>query len=351
MSRLLKIVFMGAFFVALVTAIVWISANRPRVMVLQSYAPDYVWTREIDVGLDRILSSKSWIDIRYHYMESKKHSSADYLRRTGISVRKVIESIEPDVLIAVDDNAQKYAAKHFVDHPRIKIVFAGINGSIDPYGYDKANNVTGILERKPVRALVEMISAISKSTGLAHQPRAVFLSDLSHSTERDGHYLETQDWAPVSYGGRVAFDTFEAWQAYVLSAADKTDFLLVGGYRKLYRDQAEKDREGDRKTYVSSSEVARWTEEHSPVPVIGMNVFNTEDGVMASVGVSPYEQGETAASMALDLIDGEKGIADVAIRTSQHYVIALRRSALEKRNIQLPQVFEAYARSTNNFIP
>jgi hypothetical protein len=32
-------------------------------------------------------------------------------------------------------------------------------------------------------------------------------------------------------------------------------------------------------------------------------------------------------------------------------VIALRRSALEKRNIQLLQVFEAFARSTNNFIP
>lgn len=351
MSRLLKIAFMGAFFVALVTAIVWVSTNRPRIMVLQSYAPDYVWTRDIDVGLMRVLNGKSWIDIRYHYMESKKHSSKGYLRRTGISVRKVIESVEPDVLIAVDDNAQNYAAKYFVDHPRIKIVFAGVNGSIVPYGYDKANNVTGILERKPVRALVEMVSAITKSTGLSHQPRSVFLSDLSHSTERDGNYLKTQDWSPVSYGGRVAFDTFDAWQAYVLSAADKTDFLLVGGYRKLYRNQADKDRKGERKTYVPSSEVASWTEENSPVPVIGMNVFNTEDGVMASVGVSPYEQGEMAARMALDLIKGERGIADVAIRTSEQYVIALRRSALEKRNIQLPQVFEAYARSTNNFIP
>jgi len=57
--------------------------------------------------------------------------------------------MEPDVLIAVDDNAQKYAAKYFVNHPRIKIVFSGINGSVQPYGYDTANNVTGILERNP----------------------------------------------------------------------------------------------------------------------------------------------------------------------------------------------------------
>ena len=90
---------------------------------------------------------------------------------------------------------------------------------------------------------------------------------------------------------------------------------------------------------------AEFIECMKPPLIRAMNVFNTEGGVMASVGVSPYEQGETAARIALYLINGERCVADIAIQTSQQYVIALRRSALEKRNIQLLQVFEAFARS------
>jgi len=195
------------------------------------------------------------------------------------------------------------------------------------------------------------MKVIGDAMGMGGPLRAVFLSDRSHSTERDGKYIETQDWAPILYQGRIAFDTFEAWQKYVLTAADKSEFLLVGGYRKLYRNAAERDKKGGKRTYVSSSEVAHWTEENSPVPVIGMNVFNTNDGIMASVGVSPYEQGEKAAIMALDLISEKKRIKDMGVQTSQQYVISLRRSALEKREIKLPQVFEAFARTTNNYIP
>lgn len=344
MGRYLKLTFMSAFFVSLIVAIILISANRPRILILHSYDPSYVWTRDINVGLERVLESKSWIDIRYQYMDGKKHSSKDYQRRAGISARKVIDNMEPDVLIAIDDNAQKYAAMFYANHPKIKIVFAGINGSVQPYGYNEANNVTGILERKPVRALVELMKTISDNTGGSEHPRAVFLSDESHSTERDANYMETQDWAPAVYEGRVAFGTFEDWQSYVLNAAENTDFLLVGGYRKLRRS-------GDDGSKVPSSEVAKWTEQNSPVPVIGMNVFNTNDGVMASVGVSPYEQGVVAANMALDLIAGGKTIKDIKVQTSQNYIISLRKSALEKRDIVLPQVFEAFARTTDNYLP
>ena len=352
MGKQLKIAFMGAFFLGLIVVVMWANANRPRIMILHSYSDDYVWTREINVGLNRVLADKSWIDIRRYFMETKKHSSKDYQRRVGINVRRVIANVEPDILIAVDDDAQRLAAKYFVNHPRIKIIFAGVNGSAKPYGYEGANNVTGIYERKPVRALVEMMATISAKTGIQGTPKAVFISDMSHSAERDNNYMITQDWAPVSYGGHKGFETFDAWQQYVLSAKQSgADFLLIGGYRKLYRNDVELNKDGKRKRFVPSREVATWTEANSPVPVIGMNVFNTEDGAMVSVGVSPYEQGETAANMALDIISGRKVIDDIPFQTSQQYVVSVRQSALDRRNVELPQVFEAFARTTNNYIP
>jgi ABC-type uncharacterized transport system substrate-binding protein len=92
-----------------------------------------------------------------------------------------------------------------------------------------------------------------------------------------------------------------------------------------------------------------WTEENSPVPVIGMNFFNTDDGAMLSVGVSPYEQGEVATRMALDLLTDKKKIKDLAVRTSSQYIISVRHSAIRKRELTVPKIFEAFARATNNY--
>ena len=162
--------------------------------------------------------------------------------------------------------------------------------------------------------------------------------------------MKTENWDPVVYNGHKSFDTFTEWKEYVLDSAKETDFLLIGGYRRLYRDNRVID-EIDKGQTVSAKEVATWTEEHSPVPVLGMNIFNASDGAMVSIGVSPYEQGEVAANMALDLISARKTIDEIPIQTSKQYVVSMRRSALDKRNIKLPNVFEAFARSTNNYIP
>lgn len=351
MRRQLVIGLMAAFFVTMVGAIVWANNERPRLLVLHSYATDYAWTRDVNVGLRRVLDRQSWISVRYHYMDTKSTSDQALLRRASIAARDQIERLRPDVLIAMDDYAQDLAAKYFANVPGYRIVFGGLNGSIEPYGYDKASNVTGILERKPVAAIKEVVTILSQTAGRDPEKgarvRVMLLADRTISTRRDAAYLKTFDWRPLIYREPRFVTDFEAWKKEVLAIDKATDFLLVGGYRQLKRrpDSDPKER------YVRPEEVMRWTEAHSPVPVIGANPFNTEDGAMLSVGVSPYEQGETMAEMARMII--EKGVAprDIPIRTSSQYVVAFRKSALERRNMKVPQIFEAFARATENYYP
>lgn len=342
MLKKLTILVMGIFFVTLAAIILQVNSNKKRILVVQSYAGDYVWTREVNVGLERVFGFQQGVDIRFHEMDTKNHSGKDYKRRAGIAARTAIDTIRPDVLIAVDDDAQKYAAKNYVNDPEMKIVFAGINGSPEPYGYLDASNVTGILERKPAVALKEVMIMLSKDLGITgRKPRALFLADESHSTERDGGYLDSIDWGGIEYLGRHAKGTFAEWQDAVKGMKGKADFILVGGYRKLHKS-------ADTKDMVNAKEVMSWTEANSPVPVIGMNIFNSEEGAMLSVGVSPYEQGEVAATMALKLIGGAD-IKSMPIQTSSQYVIAVRQSALDARKIVMPDIFEAFSRATNNY--
>lgn len=342
MLKKFTILIMATFILTLTGIVLHKNINKPRILVLHSYSDDYVWTRQINVGLDRVFGKVQGVDIRYHEMRTKKMSGKGYKHRAGIAGRSTIELIRPNVIIAVDDDAQKYVAKQYVNNPDIKIVFAGINGSPEPYGYLEANNVTGILERKPAVALSEFILLISESLGIIGQkPKAIFLADESHSTERDGDYLDSIDWVGIDYLGRHPNSTFDDWQSAVKNMKGKADFILVGGYRKLHKSP------GSTK-FVNAKEVMTWTEANSPVPVIGMNTFNSEEGAMLSFGVSPYEQGEVAASMAIKLIEGVD-IKSLPIQTSSQYVIAMRQSALDARNISVPKIFETLSRATNNY--
>lgn len=336
---------MSVFSLAVIVAVVWMSYNKPRVFILHSYSNDYIWTREVMVGIKRVMDKQGWLHVRHHFMNTKKFKSKEAHRRAGIAARGAVDKFKPDVLIAIDDYAQELVAKKYINHPTIKIVFAGINGSIEPYGYHKADNVTGIVERKQVKAVKEAILLLAKSnpnTSKGKKIRILYLSDSAFSAKRDSGEIDAYDWQPIDHLGSVHVSDFEQWREIVLKVHESTDFLLVSGYRKLPRSK------GIEK-FVPADEIMSWTEENSQVPVIGMNFFNTGDGAMLSVGVSPYEQGEIVSTMALDLLSGKKKISDIPVKTSQQYVISLRNSAIKKRNMKVPKIFEAFARATNNY--
>lgn len=70
---------------------------------------------------------------------------------------------------------------------------------------------------------------------------------------------------------------------------------------------------------------------------------------MLAIGVSPFEQGEVASELALTLLETDQAASALPVRLSNQYVIALRKSALERRGLEVPRIFEAFARATNNY--
>jgi len=330
------------FFVATGALVLWVNSHKPRLLVLHSYDTDYVWTRQVEEGIRRKLSAGSWITVRHHYMRTKKFSDAPSLRRAAAAGRKAVEDFRPDVILAVDDYAQKLVARYYVNKPGISIVFAGINGDHAAYGYDRAVNVTGILERKQIPALREILSMLAGNAG--RPLRLAYLSDAALSSRCDVETARCCDWSPHELLGCFIVADFGRWQSKVRELAGRMDFLLVSGYRKLPRRVGENG-------FVPPREVMAWTVANIGVPVIGMNVFNSRDGAMLSVGVSPYEQGGVAARMALDILSGRKKAADIPVRSASQYVISMSASAVRRYNVRVPRVFEAFARATDNFYP
>ncbi|SDU58463.1 ABC transporter substrate-binding protein [Desulfobacula phenolica] len=333
---------------ALVTTAIIFNTKKPRIMVLHSYDTSYSWTRNVDKGLRRELNKYHDYSILWHYMSTKKHKDRMWLQRAGIIARKKIKEWEPDVLIIIDNLAQELAGRYYVNHPRIKIVFAGINGSIEPYGYDKAANVTGILENRPCHAFRELIAAIEKKKN-ADNPehtekkiRIRYLLDSSSSVLGDKRYIDQFDWNPLIYTGSFIAENYAQWQEEVLSSADKTDYVFITNYRQLSRSETDHE-------LVPPKEVMTWSEKNSPVPIIGLNPFNVEDGCMLSIGVSPYEQGETAGHMAEKILKKNITPAEIPIVPNRQFIIAMRKSAILKRGVVLPDIYEAFCRATETY--
>lgn len=334
------------FFVGVAAFAVGFNVTKPRVMILQSYDPEYAWTRDIDAGIRRISSGWTNFSVSWHYMNTKRLSDPESLRYASIVARRAIERFDPDVLIAVDDLAQRLAGRYFVNHPRMEIVFAGVNDSVEPYGYEGADNVTGVYERKPLQAVKDIVLTLEQLAPEQKGPRPGihYLMDPSESMARDRHRVESFDWAPLRFEGTYVAEDYPAWQAFVRALPDREgEYLLIANYRQLRRSETNPET-------VPPDEVMRWTEANSPIPIIGVNVFNVEDGAAVAVGASPFEQGEVAATLADKLLKQDLRGGQVAVENPRYYVVAINEAALAKRGLELPQIYETFARTTFTYI-
>lgn len=343
--RLLSVVAL----IALVGGALYYHSQKPRVFILHSYEPDYVWTEGVNEGLDRVIEEWSNIHVNTHYMFAKRFDDDDSLRRAAVQAHNAIDRWKPQVVIATDNLAQSLVMKDYVNRDDIQIVFAGINGPISPFGYDTASNVTGILEDRSLLPARDAILAL-RLLGAPRAPwdgsrpiRVRYLMDNSSSVRADQPAIDGFDWAPLDYVGSTSVTDYPSWQAEITRSAGIADVIIVTNYRQLHRSDTDR-------TFVPATEVLGWSEDNAGIPIVGLNFFGTEDGATFSVGTSPIEQGEVSAQLAARLVDGDDPRALGAV-PNVYFLIAMSESRLERHGLHLPPIYEAFSRATDTYQP
>lgn len=349
-AKLIRVL-MAVFILGALAAFIGTNLAKPRVLVLHSYDLDYSWVRDVNVGLNRVLRGKPY-NVRWHYMDTKRNPSNDFRERAGLLARRIIEDWKPDMIIAVDDDAQKYAAMYYTmseaemkkAERKMYIVFVGINGEPKPYGYDTAANATGILERKQWTAVKNLIDQSVRPNVQGRPVRIAYVGDSSGSVKEDTKFLESFDWAPFKLYRSRLVSTYDEWKEEVTKANAEADVLITTNYRRIQESAA------DAKRMVEPADIVRWTEDNTPkIPVIGTNGFYVEDGGMIALATSPYEQGDVGARMAVDIL--EKGTApkSIPVQSTQEFIVYLRANRVRENNFHVPKVYESFARAMNNY--
>jgi ABC-type uncharacterized transport system substrate-binding protein len=320
------------------------NSQRQDILVVHSYFTDYSWTNDVTEGMNQVFGGKTNFKVYFHHMDTKRHPTDDFRRKAGAMTRKMIDAMQPKVIICIDDDAQKYVGTYYKNDPNISVVYGGVNAKEGSYGYDAtAKNVTGIYERLPLQGLTETITMIAHTQGKTGTLKIAHISDESSTVKADdAHFHAFKGWGNLKLERSRLVSTFSDWKKEILAANKELDFIIISNYRAISRH------EDNPTILVPPAEVMAWTMANAKIPVIGVNGFVVEDGGAIAVAASPYEQGETTARMALDIIKG-KSASELPYQLTEQFVVGMNEKALEKGNIEVQQIYTAFSKIAKRY--
>jgi hypothetical protein len=251
-----------------------------KVVFIDSYHEGYAWSDGVVSGIHAGLDNTG-VELKIIRLDTKNNPSVEFGQAAGASAKAEIDAFKPDVVIACDDNAQKYLVVPFLKGTSTPVVFAGINWEASAYGYKDVTNVTGIIEVELPNQVYDLLKSYAKGD------RVGYLT-IDTETERkiSGIYNER------FFGGNMKFywtKTQDEFKAAYLTAQQEVDILFMG-------NNAGSDK-------WDEAEMKQFVMDNIKVPTASINDWMAPYTLL-TLAKSPKEQGEVAAQDALQILDG-----------------------------------------------
>lgn len=276
-------------------------AERKRALVLHSYHPEYVWVQDVNEGILKGLDEERFeaeknLKLEYFYMDTKRKTDEKWKLEVAAKAKAHIAAYKPDVVIAVDDNAQKYVVSDLAKGGS-PFVFLGVNADPLNYGYlrsleNPGGQVTGSIER----ARFEQSFALLQQIVPGVHNLAVICDDGPTGVPIIQRVKEKAAAAEINVVALKQTGSFSEWKRFVEEVQTQADALLVIVYHTLKDDTGQPVHEND---------VLGWTVENSKLPDMGFWSWAVESGLLCSEAISGFQQGHFAATVASYVLMGQ----------------------------------------------
>jgi len=326
-KAIIRVLFLGSMFLydlgapGYAAEVVASITSGKRVLVVHSYHETQKGhVVEMTQGIEEAFV-ESGVKMKYVYMDTKRHPGLVWKKEAGLMATRAMEAFGPEVVIAMDDNAQAFfVQKNMILDQAPVFVFGGVNADISTYGFPR-NNVTGVLERPNIKESIELLQKI-----LPNIKKILMLSDKSKTTDYFIDYCKTLE-LPVEV---IAYEqplTLEEWEASVQKYKDKVD--AVGVYVSRTVKVA-----ASGKAHVSEGKLIDILTMEGKLPTVGFFDTAATAGVLCAISVSMKEQGYMAGQMARAILEG-KTPSDFSIEPTQRGRIQLNLKTAEKLGIDI----------------
>ncbi len=275
--------------------------EKKTVLLISSYHPGFpTFFQQID-GIKSVFNNTN-IDLDVEFMDSKRFYTQTNLDNFYRTIAYKLSNTEAyDVIIVTDDNALTFALDHQAElFENIPIVFCGVNNVDKALAQNENSHVTGVIET------VSMVETIELMIGL--NPDVTNIIAIVDGTPSGQGDLATFYNSASEFTG-VAFSEISltglTWTEFT-KALKRVDphsaALLLSAYR---------DKTGDPLDFDESLDLIT---ENLGVPLYHLWYHGMGAGIFGGKLISHFEQGRTAAGIALQIIAG-KPIEEIPVLT------------------------------------
>ena len=305
-------------------------AERARILVVESYNAEYRWDHDYREVLVEMLGER--YSLEFFEMDTKRLPIELHAGMAEKALAR-IRSLRPVLVILGDDAALQHLGEP-LDALNIPGVYLGINGNPRNYGRMNFKNITGVLERPPIKRNIVYIRQIMPST-----TRVRVLFDTNRSVQLIHDELFEGKPRMVVDGIQVDLrlcKSLEEWKSSVLSApADGYQVTVAGTYHTLVQTNGK---------VADPEEVITWSAANSRVPLFALWEFAV--GPRMAIGglvLSSREQGKAAAAIALDILNGGPKPSQRVPVTGRPGDFLFSKSQLAHFHLELPPDIAAQA--------
>jgi len=265
--------------------------NRQRILCIHSYDPSYEWQKSMDTAIDRtILTEAPEIEIYHEYMDVLRNPDPAFQVDLFNYLKSKYRQISINVVLASDNNALNFLL-NYRDWlmGQVPVVFLGIN-NYSRYLLRNQPFYTGVAEN------IDMAETLKTAIQLMPQIRKLVVFGSWNTT-----FFEN-----VSLLNQAVSENNLPVEIQLIENVPITRMLAhVSGLKKdnavLFLSQVLDD-DGKVMPFVKS---IRMISQASPVPVFGFWDFTLGNGALGGKVVSGQSQGETAARIVLQILNGE----------------------------------------------
>ncbi|MGC1454563.1 MAG: ABC transporter substrate binding protein, partial [Nitrospirota bacterium] len=268
--------------------------QKKHVLVLNSYHKGLSWTDSIVSGIESVLKSETegkGIELYYEYMDTKRYYDDRYFQKMYETFTEKYRTEHFDVVIVTDNDAFDFVRKHYSQKlfRSLPVVFCGINNYKNSMlaGFVR---FTGVVEDTDVKSTIEIALKLHPKTS-----QIVVVGD--QTTTGIAMKQEVLDVMPY-FTDQVKFvfiedlDIKELQKKVEVLPSDSIVLLTV----------VNRDKTGNFFAYEESLGLIR---QASKVPIYSFWDFYLGGGIVGGMLTSGFQQGKSAAGMALRILRGE----------------------------------------------
>lgn len=303
-------------------------AKQDEILLLHSYNKGLKWSDGISKGVEDVFKKHPNFELTTEYMDSKKIDSKEYFDSLVKLYTKKFSNRRYKAIITADNYAFKFALDNYERlFKGIPIVFCGVEN------FDKKeipihlqSRIAGVIEYKSIKRNIELIRELIKNLKTIY-----IMSDNSYSSlEIKAQILdvakEYNNRIEIIYDNDIALESID-------KKLDKLPSNSAILFTSFYKDKYGR--------YIPYTELESFFRS-SKFPIIALNKIHLGHGVVGGVMINPYEQGNMAAKMVFDIVNGKNPLQlDIAKPLARYYFDdeVFKKYNLERSKVPIMSTF------------